>query len=71
MPSEPSFRDRSYPLVRNIYIYFDRPPGRPMEPKLKEFLRFALSQEGQQMVGDADYLPLPAESVRDQLKKLD
>lgn len=70
-PSEQSFRDRSYPLVRNIYIYFDRPPGKPQDPKLKEFLRFALSNEGQKMVGDAGYLPLPPAMIAEQLRKLD
>lgn len=70
-PSQDSFRDRSYPLVRNIYIYFDRPPGAPLEPRFREFLRFALSDEGQKMVSDAGYLPLPAKMLADQRTKLD
>jgi phosphate transport system substrate-binding protein len=71
MPSEQSFRDRTYPLVRNIYIYFDRPPGKPLDPRLAEFLRFALSREGQQLVSDGNYLPLPAAMAREQIEKLD
>lgn len=71
MPTRQSFRDRSYPLVRNIYIYFDRPPGKSLEPRLREFLRFALSREGQALVGDAGYLPLPEPMLRQQLDKLE
>lgn len=71
MPSEQSFRDRSYPLVRNIYIYFDRKPGTALEPRFKEFLRFALSDEGQQMVAAAGYLPLPPAMLAEQRAKLD
>jgi phosphate transport system substrate-binding protein len=72
MPSAASFQDRSYPLVRSIYIYLNRPPGKPVEPRLKEFLRFVLSREGQQIVADnASYLPLTADVVREQRRKLD
>jgi phosphate transport system substrate-binding protein len=71
MPSRESFQQRSYPLARNIYIYFDRAPGAALEPRFKEFLRYALSREGQQLVSDGDYLPLPANLVREQLSKLE
>ncbi len=71
-PSRESFCDRSYPLVRSIYIFLNRAPGKPLEPKLKEFLRFVLSREGQELVvKNGSYLPLPAALVREELKKLD
>jgi phosphate transport system substrate-binding protein len=69
-PSEVSFRNRTYPLVRNIYVYFDRKPGFPVEPRLKEFLRFILSAEGQQIVAKAGYLPLPRAMVEEERAKL-
>lgn len=71
MPSQASFQARSYPLVRNIYLYFDRKPGTPLDPKLKAFLSFALSEEGQRMVAEGNYLPLPEAMRREQLAKLD
>ncbi len=71
MPSQASFADRTYPMVRNIYIYFDRKPGTSMDPKLREFLRFALSAEGQKMVSDGGYIPLPPAMLKEQLAKLD
>ncbi|WP_222926952.1 PstS family phosphate ABC transporter substrate-binding protein [Sphingomonas gilva] len=70
-PSRATFQDRSYPLARKIYIYFDRPPGKALEPKLKEFLRFVLSREGQRLVGEGGYLPLPAQFAGEQRASLD
>ncbi len=72
MPSEATFRDRTYPLVRSIYIYLNRKPGAPVEPKLREFLRFILSAEGQAIVADGSgFLPLPAAPVAAERAKLD
>jgi phosphate transport system substrate-binding protein len=72
MPSKESFQDRTYPLVRSIYIFLNRPPGKPLDPKLKEFLRYVLSREGQETVErNGSYLPLTAAVVREQLQKLD
>ena len=72
MPSRKTFQDRTYPLVRSIYIYLNRAPGQPLDLKLKEFLRYVLSREGQETVQkNGSYLPLTAAVVREQLKKLD
>jgi phosphate transport system substrate-binding protein len=72
VPSKETFQDRSYPLVRNIYIFVNRPPGKPLDPKLREFLRFVLSRDGQEIVArNGSYLPLPASVASEQLKKLD
>jgi phosphate transport system substrate-binding protein len=65
-------RDRTYPLIDEIYAYADRAPGKPMDPKVLEFLRFVVSQEGQaEVMRDGKYLPLTAEAAREQLAKLD
>lgn len=67
-----TLHDRSYPLYSRIYAYADRVPGTPMDPRVLEFLRFVLSQEGQEAVmRDGKYLPLTAEVANAQLKKLE
>jgi len=72
MPSRASFQARTYPLVRSIYIYLNRKPGVAVEPKLREFLRFILSREGQEIVAhDGGFLPLPAAFAAEQAAKLD
>ncbi|MDE0856315.1 MAG: hypothetical protein OSA97_18010, partial [Nevskia sp.] len=67
-----TLHDRSYPLYDRIYAYADREPGKPMDPKVLEFLRFVLSRQGQaEVMRDGKYLPLTAEVANAQLKKLD
>jgi len=67
-----TLHDRSYPLYDRIYAYTDRVPGKPMDPRVLEFLRFVLSQEGQAAVmRDGKYLPLTPEVAKAQLKKLE
>ena len=71
-PSKATFQDRTYPLVRSLYFFLNRPPGAPIEPKLKEFLRFVLSREGQEAImRNGNYLPLPAAFAREQRARLD
>ena len=67
-----SVRDRSYPMVRGGVIYLNRKPGTPLDPKVREFLRYILSREGQQDVIDVGInLPLTADFLRGQRAKLD
>jgi len=71
-PTEESFRNRTYPLVTAVYFYLNRPPGQPVAPRLREFLAFALSREGQQaVVADGMFLPLTPEAARAELQKLE
>jgi phosphate transport system substrate-binding protein len=60
-----------YPLTRFVYIYVNRAPGTPLDPKVKEFLRYVLSFEGQRAVEkEGVMLPLPAHMVEQELAKL-
>jgi len=70
--SKENLIERKYPLTRIIPAVIDRRPGGPIDPKVKEFLRYILSSEGQtQVMRDGKYLPLTAETVRAQLKLLE
>ena len=72
MPTLDTCRDGTYPLHDEVYFYLNRVPGAPIDPKVKEFLRYVLSKEGQTEVArDGKYLPLPAAVVAEELKKLD
>jgi phosphate transport system substrate-binding protein len=70
-PTKESMYRRTYPLSNAVYIYINRPPGQPLTPRLKEFLTYILSREGQQeVVNDGMYLPLNPQAAREQLEKL-
>jgi len=67
-----TIRDHSYPLYNLYYVYFNRDPGKPADPKVEEFVRFLLSREGQQEVQhEGRYMPLTGAMVQEELKKLD
>lgn len=73
-PAEPTLENvisGAYPLGRFLYIYINKTPGQPLEPVVREFLRYVLSREGQEAVIRAGYLPLPAEVVEAELVKLE
>ncbi|MFE2498468.1 PstS family phosphate ABC transporter substrate-binding protein [Streptomyces scopuliridis] len=68
-PTIDTIQNRSFPLARSVYYYLT--PGKLKDPKTKEFLRFVLSREGQQIIqADGKYLPLTAELAREQLQKI-
>ena len=65
-------RDGTYPLHDEVYFYINREPGKSVDPKVKEFIRYVLSREGQtEVMRDGKYLPMPAAVVRAQLQKLE
>jgi phosphate transport system substrate-binding protein len=68
-PTAQTAADRSYPLARAVIVAVDRPTGKPLDPRVREFLRYVLSDEGQAAVAaDGAYLPLQAAAVQKQLK---
>ena len=63
--------NRTYPLGRSMYLYLNRAPGKRLDAKIDEFLRFILSRQGQESVARQNvFLPLTADAVGEQLKKI-
>jgi phosphate transport system substrate-binding protein len=64
--------DRSYPLHRFSTLYINRKPGTPVDPKVREFIRYILSREGMQAVADdGAYTPINEQAAQAQRHKLD
>jgi phosphate transport system substrate-binding protein len=72
VPITPStVRDRTYPLIRDAYFYANCEPGKALKPNVREFLRYILSPEGQQVIDDLGiFSPLPLEVADEQLAKI-
>jgi phosphate transport system substrate-binding protein len=71
-PTLENVYSHKYPLSRYVYIFINKPPGKPIEPKVKEFLKLVLSREGQDVVAkEGVYIPLTPQVVREELAKLD
>ncbi|MCA9395764.1 MAG: phosphate ABC transporter substrate-binding protein [Candidatus Omnitrophica bacterium] len=58
-PSYENCMNGKYPLARFLYLYVNKKPGQPMDTLTKEFLRFVLSQQGQELVLKDGYYPVP------------
>jgi phosphate transport system substrate-binding protein len=70
---EPSFENAlngKYPLGRMLYIYVGQKPGEPLPLMVKEFIKYVLSKEGQEIVVKDGYGPLPAKLVEKQFDLL-
>ena len=58
MPSEDSLAAGQYALRRTVYAYFNRDAKNGVDPVLKAFLEYVLSEQGQSIVQRNGYLPL-------------
>ena len=72
-----SVQARTYPLHRPVYLYYTMDNARTEltptlgDPRVKEFIRYILSKQGQQDVAqEGSYLPLTTSVIQAQLKKL-
>lgn len=69
-PTYANCLDQSYPLARYLYVYINKPAGKPIDKTTQEFLRYVLSKEGQDIVIKDGYFPLPADVVTEGLDAL-
>lgn len=60
-----------YPLARYLYIYVNNDPNKEMDLLTKEFMKFILSKEGQQIVINDGYFPLTQALAAEFAAKLD
>ncbi len=59
-----------YPLGRFLNLYINKRPNQELDPLRREFLRFILSREGQEVVIKAGYLPITVEVASQEAKAL-
>jgi len=59
-----------YPISRFLYVYINKAPNKPLDPMVREFIKYVLSQQGQQVVVKDGFIPLPAKIVQEELAKL-
>ena len=69
-PTYDNVLEGKYPLGRMLYIYMAKAPNKPVDKLTKEFLTFALSKEGQEIVIKDGYLPLTEKLAKNQLDLL-
>ena len=65
-----------YPLAMPVQFYVNRPPSQPLDPLVKEYLRLALSREGQAVLAaqkdtEEGYVPLSPADLQHEVQKLE
>lgn len=68
-PTESAIRSAKYPLVRALRIYFVRDPARP-NPAAMQFLRYLVSEDGQDLVGELGQLRISPEYAHATMRRL-
>ncbi len=53
-PSLENAKNKTYPIVRPLYYYYEKSGGEKVRP----FVDYILSEEGQQLVADVGYIPI-------------
>jgi len=64
-PTHENCLNGSYPLARFLYVYVNKKPGTKADPMVYEFVRFAMSKAGQEIVIKDGYFPLTAELAKE------
>ncbi len=69
-PTIENAHNSSYPLSRLLYVYVNKAPNQRLSPMVTEFIRFILSEEGQEIVVKDGYVPLSPEQIKLTLRDL-
>lgn len=64
-PTYDNVASGQYPLSRFLYVYVNKEPNQALDPLTKEFLKFVLSKEGQEIVVKDGYYPMSAKLVNE------
>lgn len=69
-PTEANAISGKYPMARFLYVYVNKNPKKPLSPLEAEFIKMALSKQGQEIVEKDGYIPMPAAEVKKVMTKL-
>lgn len=58
-----------YPLARFLYVYINKAPGKPLDPLMREFVKFMFTREGQGVVIKDGYFPVPNSIAMEELSR--
>lgn len=64
-PTYENVASGQYPLSRFLFVYVNKEPNKALDPLTKEFLKFVLSKEGQEIVVKDGHYPMSAKLVNE------
>ena len=60
----------TYPLARFLLLYVNHEPGSELDPLRREFIRYVVSRQGQEVVNRDRYFPVRDSDARDALRSV-
>lgn len=69
-PSAETVYRQDYPLINEVYLYLNQPPDSELDARYRELVKLTLSRDGQRLLEDAGYIPLPAQMLMTQHREL-
>jgi phosphate transport system substrate-binding protein len=70
-PTQENAMNGSYPLWRHLLVYVNKAPNKPLDPLVKEFIKFIYSKEGQAIVIKDGFFPLPQSVIEKESSKIE
>jgi phosphate transport system substrate-binding protein len=70
IPSAATVADGSYPLIRQLYVYVNKPPDQEFTPDVRAFLTFVNSRNGQEIIASSGVYPVSAAQIATNLRTL-
>lgn len=70
-PTQTNAMNGSYPLWRHLLVYVNKAPNKPLDPLVKEFIKFIYSKEGQAIVIKDGFFPLPQTVIERESAKVE
>ena len=59
----------TFPLLRFLYVYINRAPGKSLDPLMREFVKFMFTGQGQEVVIKDGYFPVPNTIAKEELSR--
>jgi len=69
-PTQKNTETFKYPIARYLYIYVNRDPVKGMDPAVREFLKYVVSRQGQEVVIKDGFFPLSVAKSREMIALL-
>jgi phosphate transport system substrate-binding protein len=70
-PTQKNAETFQYPIARYLYIYINKDPIKGADPLVKEFIKFALSKQGQEITIKDGYFPINAKKEAEMMAELE
>ena len=62
-PNYENVKSGKYPIWRPLFVYVSKKPGKPLDPVVREFLKFVFSKQGQEITIKDGFFPLSADQA--------